>query len=174
VRLRYIELQDSESEADSLLEVISRIDRHDARILLDTGCSTYILSEEYVARIEIRKIMMPQEQLIELAVSNARPIQLTHRILRLRISIGTTIVEKIFYILSLSHFDAIIRMPFFNENKIDLSNINNRKLGINGCNVLLQGYYEVTLRMTPRMTPGMTSQIAILSRADLKRIIQRD
>jgi hypothetical protein len=137
VRLRYIELQDSESEADSLLEVISRIDGHDARILLDIRCSTYVLSEEYVARIEIRRIMMPQEQPIELAVSNARPIQLTYRILRLRISIGITIVEKIFYILSLSYFDAIIGMPFFNENKIDLSNINNGKLGINSCNVSL-------------------------------------
>jgi hypothetical protein len=157
-----------------LLEVISRIDGHDARILLDTGCSTYVLSEEYVARIGIRRIMMPQKQLIELAVSNARPIQLTYRISRLRISIRITIVEKTFYILSLSHFDAIIRMPFFNENKIDLSNINNRKLGINGCNVLLQGYYEVTPGMTPGITPGMTPQIAMLSRADLKRIIRQD
>jgi hypothetical protein len=174
VRLRYIELQDSEPEADSLLEVISRIDGHDARTLLDTGCSTYILSEEYVARIEIRRIMMPQKQLIELAVSNARPIQLTHRISRLRISIRITIVEKIFYILSLSHFDAIIGMPFFNENKVDLSNINNGKLGINGCNILLQGYYKVTPGMTPGMTPRITPQIAILSRADLKQIIRRD
>jgi hypothetical protein len=166
VRLRYIELQDSEPEAESLLEVISRIDGHDTRILLDTRCSTYVLSEEYVARIEIRRIMMPQKQLIELAVSNARPIQLTYQTLRLRISIGTTIVEKIFYILSLSYFDAIIEMPFFNENKIDLSNINNGKLGINSCNVLLQDHYEVT--------PGMTPQIAMLSRADLKRIIRQD
>jgi hypothetical protein len=156
VRLRYIKLQNSEPEADSLLEVISRIDGHDARILLDTRCSTYVLSEEYVARMRIRRIMMPQEQLIELAVSNARLIQLTYQTPRLRISIGTTIVEKIFYILSLSYFDAIIGMPFFNENKIDLSNINNGKLSINGCNILLQGYYEVTLRMTSRMTSGMT------------------
>ena len=74
MRLEYIELQDSEPEADSLLEVISRIDGHDARTLLDTGCSIYVLSEEYVARIEIRRIMMPQKQLIELAISNARPI----------------------------------------------------------------------------------------------------
>ena len=85
----------------------------------------------------IRRIMMPQKQPIELAVSNARPIQLTHWTLRLRISIGTTIVEKTFYILSLPYFDAIIGMPFFNENKVDLSNINNGKLGINGCNVPL-------------------------------------
>jgi hypothetical protein len=172
MRLRYIELQDSESEADSLLEVISRINGHDARTLLDIRCSTYVLSEEYIARIEIRRIMMPQEQLIELAVSNARPIQLTHRTLQLRISIRTTIVEKIFYILSLLYFDAIIGMPFFNENKVDLSNINNRKLGINGCNILLQGYYEVTLGMTSGITPGMTPQIAMLSRVDLKRIIR--
>jgi len=166
VRLGYIELQDSEPEADGLLEVISRIDGHDARTLLDTGCSTYVLSEEYVAKMGIRRIMMPQKQPIELAVSNARPIQLTHRTPRLRISIGTTTVEKTFYILPLPHFDAIIGMPFFNENKVDLSNINNGKLGINGCNVPLQGHYEVT--------PGMTPQIAMLSRADLKRIIRQD
>jgi hypothetical protein len=78
MRLRYIELQDSEPEAEGLLEVISRIDGHDARILLDTGCSIYVLLEEYVARMRIRRIMMPQKQLIELAVSNARLIQLTH------------------------------------------------------------------------------------------------
>jgi hypothetical protein len=59
VRLKYIELQDSEPKANSLLEVISRIDGHDARILLDIECSIYVLSEEYVARIEIRRIMMP-------------------------------------------------------------------------------------------------------------------
>jgi hypothetical protein len=74
VRLRYIELQDSKSEAKGLLEVISRINEHDARILLDIRYSTYILSEEYIARIEIRRIMMPQKQLIELAVSNTRSI----------------------------------------------------------------------------------------------------
>jgi hypothetical protein len=61
VRLEYIELQDSEPEANSLLEVISRIDGHDAKTLLDIRCSIYILSEEYVARIEIRRIMIPQE-----------------------------------------------------------------------------------------------------------------
>ena len=127
-----------------MLEVISRIDEHDARTLLDIGCSTYVLSEEYVARMRIKRIMIPQKQLIELAVSNTRPIQLIHRTLRLRISVGTTIVEKIFYILSLLYFDAIIEMPFFNENKIDLSNINNGKLSINSCNILLQSYYEVT------------------------------
>jgi hypothetical protein len=166
VRLGYIELQDSEPEADGLLEVISRIDGHDARTLLDTGCSTYVLSEEYVARMGIRRIMMPQKQPIELAVSNARPIQLTHRTPRLRISIGTTTVEKTFYILPLPYFDAIIGMPFFNENKVDLSNINNGKLGINGCNIPLQSHYEVT--------SGITPQIPMLSRADLKRIIRRD
>lgn len=66
VRFKYIELQDSEPEADGLLEVISRDDEYDARTLLDTGCSIYVLSEEYVARIGIRRITMPQ--LIELAV----------------------------------------------------------------------------------------------------------
>ena len=57
-------------------------------------------------------------------------------------------------------------MPFFNENKVDLSNINNGKLGINGCNIPLQSHYEVT--------SGITPQIPMLSRADLKRIIRRD
>jgi hypothetical protein len=75
MRLEYIKLQDSESEANSLLEVISRINRHDARILLDIECSIYILLEEYIARIRIRRIMMPQKQLIELAISNARTMQ---------------------------------------------------------------------------------------------------
>lgn len=45
---------------------------------------------------------------------------------------------------------------------MDLSNINNVKLGINSCNISLQSYY------------GTTPQIAMLSRADLKWIIRRD
>jgi hypothetical protein len=61
MRLRYIKLQDSKSEANSLLEVISRINRYNTRILLDIECSIYILLEEYITRIEIRRIIIPQK-----------------------------------------------------------------------------------------------------------------
>jgi hypothetical protein len=58
MRLEYIELQDSKSKAKDLLEVISRINKYNTKILLDIRYSIYILLEEYIARMRIRRIII--------------------------------------------------------------------------------------------------------------------
>jgi hypothetical protein len=64
VRLGYVGLHYNDSElpeADDLLEVIGAIEEQDARILLDTGCSTYVISDDYVPRNGIRKIPVAKQ-----------------------------------------------------------------------------------------------------------------
>jgi hypothetical protein len=49
---KYFLHYDSEPEVDDYLEVISAIGEKDARTLLYTECSTYVLSEDYVIGME--------------------------------------------------------------------------------------------------------------------------
>ena len=42
-------------EADKLLEVVGQIEGRPARILLDTGCSTYVLSSRLRNRMEFKE-----------------------------------------------------------------------------------------------------------------------
>lgn len=58
-------------EADKLLEVVRQIDGQSARILLDTGCSTYMLSSRFAEQNGIPGIRM-RSRSVDLAVSNAR------------------------------------------------------------------------------------------------------
>jgi hypothetical protein len=74
VRLGYIGLHYNDSElpeVGDLLEVIGAIEEQDARILLDTGCSTYVISDDYVARNGIERIPV-KKQPIDLAVMSAK------------------------------------------------------------------------------------------------------
>ena len=102
---------------------------------------------------------------IDLAVSSAKPVQLTHRTPKVRLSVGTTTVEKSFYILPLPHFDIIIGMPFFKENNIDLSNVDIGDIAINDYHIPLRGK-DCHEEKGP--------QIAMLSRGDLKQAIWQD
>jgi hypothetical protein len=81
VRLGYLGLglQDllEVPEADKLLEVIGQIDGRTARILLDTGCSTYVLSSTFAEQNGITGIPM-RSRPVDLAVSSAR-VSLTHK-----------------------------------------------------------------------------------------------
>jgi hypothetical protein len=64
VRLGYVGLHYDDSElpeADDLLEVISAIEEQDARTLLDTGCSTYVILDDYVARNGIGRIPVTKQ-----------------------------------------------------------------------------------------------------------------
>jgi hypothetical protein len=158
VRLGYIGLHYNDSElpeADDLLEVIGAIEEQDARILLDTGCSTYVISDDYVARNGIERIPV-KKQPIDLAVTSAKRVQLTHRTSKIKLSVGTTTVEKSFYILPLPHYDAIIGMPFFKENTIDLSNINTGDIMINDCHIPT----PYTHRGLPR-SPGLSPRWSV-------------
>src|SRR5208282_5124320 len=63
-------------ETDKLLEVVGQIEERPAKILLDTGCSTYVLSSRFAEQNGIQGIQM-RPRPIDLAISSARA-QLTH------------------------------------------------------------------------------------------------
>jgi hypothetical protein len=113
-RLGYIGLglhQLEVPEADQLLELIGQIEERPARILLDTGCSTYVFSSRFAERNGIPGIQM-RPRPVDLAVSSARA-QLTHKTASLELKIGKTVITNSLYLLPIPQFDAIVEMPFF-------------------------------------------------------------
>ena len=108
-------------EADNLLEVIGQIDGQSARILLDTGCSTHVLSSRFAERHGIRTTSV-RSRPVALAVSSAK-VHLTHKTEPLNLKIGNTVIREPLYILPIPQFDAIVGMPFFKENEIDLTEL---------------------------------------------------
>jgi hypothetical protein len=61
VRLGYVGLHCDDSElpeADDLLEVVTARDEQDAKTLLDTGCITNVISDDYVTRNGIDRILV--------------------------------------------------------------------------------------------------------------------
>ena len=71
-------------EADKLLEVVGQIEGRPAKILLDTGCSTYVLSSSFAKRNGIPGISM-RSQSVDLVVSSVRA-QLTHKTAPLKLA----------------------------------------------------------------------------------------
>ena len=58
-------------EAKKLLEVAGQIDRKPARILLDTGCSTYVLSTRFATQHKIERIPISSRP-VNLAIGDAK------------------------------------------------------------------------------------------------------
>src|SRR5436189_252343 len=111
-------------EADKLLEIVGQIEGRPAKILLDTGCSTYVLSSSFAKRNGIPGIPM-RPRPVDLAVSSARA-QLTHKTAPLELRIGKTVITKSLYLLPVPQFDAIVGMPFFKQNEIDLAGLDSK------------------------------------------------
>src|SRR5439155_1274523 len=93
-------------EAKTLLEVNGQINGKVARILLDTGCSTYVLSTQFATRHNIEKTPMKLRS-VDLAVSGVGA-QLAYKTGLTKIRIGNTEVEKSLYLLPIQQFDAIV------------------------------------------------------------------
>src|SRR5438876_1494986 len=98
-------------EAKTLLEVNGQINGKVASILLDTGCSTYVLSTQFATRHNVEKIPI-KSRLVDLAVSNVGT-HLTYKTGLKKIKIGDTEVERSLYLLPIQQFDAIVGMLFF-------------------------------------------------------------
>jgi hypothetical protein len=81
-------------EAEKLLEVVGQIEGRTARILRDTGCSTYVLSSRFAERNVIQEIRM-RSRPVDLAISSAR-VSLTHRTGTLRLK---TVITRALYLL---------------------------------------------------------------------------
>jgi Predicted aspartyl protease len=152
-------------EAKTLLQVNGQIKGKAAKILLDTGCSTYVLSTQFATRHNIEGTLMKSRP-VDLAVGSAKA-QLTHKTGLLKIKIGETEVEKSLYLLPIQQFDAIVGMPFFIENEVDLSKLEIGIIEINGTKVRMKD----NLNVNPEETRGDTeiSTIAMISRKILKK-----
>src|SRR6266496_4906169 len=156
-------------EADKLLEVVGQIEGRPVRILLDTGCSTYILSSSFVEQNGIPRIRM-RPWPVDLAVSSARA-QLTHKTEPLELRIGNMVIRKSLYLLPIPQFDAIVGMPFFRQNEIDLAGLESGIIEVNGSKVpMIRGDMDM------KESPGSmeTPIIGMISRKRLKKELKHD
>jgi Reverse transcriptase (RNA-dependent DNA polymerase)/RNase H-like domain found in reverse transcriptase/Integrase zinc binding domain/Chromo (CHRromatin Organisation MOdifier) domain/Aspartyl protease len=157
-------------EADKLLEVVGQIEGRTARILLDTGCSTYVLSSRFAERNGIREIPT-RSRPVDLAVSSAR-VCLTHKTRLLKLKIGNTVIKKSLYLLPVPQFDAIVGMPFFRENAIDLAGLERGIIEINGSPIpMTKGDKDMDCE-----SPGSveTPTIGRISRKTLKKELRQN
>jgi hypothetical protein len=157
-------------EAKTLLEVIGQINGKTAKILLDTGCSTYVLSTEFAARHGIEGIPM-RSRPIDLAVGSTK-IQLTHKTRLLKVKIGDIEVEDSLYLLPIPQFDAIIGMPFFIKNEVDLTELDIGVIKVNQSKVSLEDTLEMSMK---KLSDGIkTPTIAMISKKTLKKELRRN
>jgi hypothetical protein len=53
----------------------------------------------------------------------------------LELKIGNTVISKSLYLLPVPQFDAIVGMPFFKENEIDLAGLETGIIEVNGSKI---------------------------------------
>ena len=153
-------------EAEKLLEVVGQIEGRPAKILLDTGCSIYVLSSSFAKRNGIQEIQM-RPWPVDLAVSSARA-QLTHKTASLELRIGKTVITRSLYLLPIPQFDAIVGMLFFRQNEIDLAGLEFGNIEVNGSKMSIsKGDMDMD------ESPGNTEIIGMISRKRLKKELKR-
>ena len=113
LKLGYVDVQ-ALPDTQEPPSVIGTINGKAARILLDSGCSTYVLSEEFAVHADIRQYPTTPVP-VELAVRNASQPTLKTQTKRLSMSIGQLETRKAFYIAPLPSYDAILGAPFVQE-----------------------------------------------------------
>jgi hypothetical protein len=104
-------------ETDKLLKIVDQIEERSARVLLDTGCNTYVLSSSFAERNGIPGIKM-RPRPVDLAISNARA-QLTHKTALLQFRIEKTVIIKSLYFL-FHNLMLLLGCPF-SDNKRSIS-----------------------------------------------------
>ena len=149
-------------EADKLLEVVDQIEGRSIKILLDTGCSIYMLSSSFAKRNGIQEIQM-RPWPVDLAVSSARA-QFIHKITPLEFKIEKTMITKSLYLLLIPQFDAIVGILFFRQNEIDLAGLEFGNIEINGSKVSISKD-----DMNMNESPGNTEIIEMISRKRFKK-----
>jgi reverse transcriptase-like protein/integrase-like protein/gag-polyprotein putative aspartyl protease len=157
-------------ETKTLLEVVGQINGKVAKILLDTGCSTYVLSTKFATRYGIEGIPM-RSRPVDLAVGSAKA-QLTHKTRLLKVKIGNTEVEESLYLLPIPHFDAIVGMPFFIKNEVDLTELNTGVIKVNKGEVLLEDTLEMSMKES--LDDTKTPTIAMISKKTFKKELRHN
>ena len=97
--------------------VYGKIDGRIAQIMLDSGCSTYVLSIDFANAGNIP--CFPCKPVpVELVVRNASQFTLNTQTKKLSMEVGNITQSKVSYMLPLPSCDAIFGMPFFNDRKL--------------------------------------------------------
>ena len=97
--------------------VYGKIDGRTAQIMLDSGCSIYVLSTDFANAGNIP--CFPCKPIpVELAVRNASQFTLNTQIKKLSMEDGSITQSKASYMLPLPGCDAIFGMPFLNGRKL--------------------------------------------------------
>jgi hypothetical protein len=118
VKLGYLGTNDKPEEKKPPV-VYGNINGRIARIMLDSGCSTYVLSTDFAENSNIP--CFPCKPIpVELAVRDAGQFTLNTQTKRLPMEIGTITQSKASYVLPLPGCDAIFGMPFLNGRKLVL------------------------------------------------------
>ena len=116
VKLGYPGIHDTPEDVKPPM-VYGKIDGRLAQIMLDSGCSTYVLSTDFANAGNIP--CFPCKPVpVELAVRNASQFTLDTQTKRLPMEVGNITQSKALYVLPLSNCDAIFGMPFLNGRKL--------------------------------------------------------
>ena len=83
-----------------------------ARIMLDSGCSTYALSQQFLRKHKIEAQPTPPIPL-DLAETTDTAHEISQQTELLPIEIGDWHASKSFYVIDNKHYDAILGVPFF-------------------------------------------------------------
>jgi hypothetical protein len=158
LNLGYLDIQ-ARPDSQEPPSVIGTINRKSARILLDSGCSTYVLSEEFAVHADVRQYLTTPVA-VELAVRNADQPTLKTQTKELSMSRRQFKTRKALYVAPLPRYDAILGAPFVQA--FDLRFPQNPVAVIKGIEVPL---IQATLG---------TQKIQMISRAKLKKLVRRD
>jgi hypothetical protein len=97
--------------------VYGKIDGRIAHIMLDSGCSTYVLSTDF-ANIGNTPCFPCKPIPVELAVRDASQYTLNTQTKKLPMEVGNITQSKAAYVLPLPSCDAIFGMPFLNGRQL--------------------------------------------------------
>ena len=115
-KLGYLGIYDKPEEVKPPM-VYGKIDGRTAQIMLDSDCSTYVLSTDFANAGNIPCFsckLIP----VELVVWNASQFTLNTQTKKLPMEVGNITQSKASYVLPLSSCDAIFGMPFLNYRKL--------------------------------------------------------
>ena len=149
----------SDPETADPPEVVGYINGHKARILVDSGCMTYVLSTAFAHKTRTQQ-QYTNPIPVELAVrqSDDDP-RIKLKTSKIPIAINGFSTNKAFYCLPLPRYDAILGKPFFNQYKVI---VNENTVNISG--------HEI-----PTVTPqDSVPQIAMITRGKLKALVRRN
>src|SRR5579862_1049087 len=140
--------------------VYGKINGYTARIMLNSGCSTYVLSTDFAQENSISCYFCNPIP-VELAVQSVGQFNLETQTKKLFMKVGSITQSKALYVLPLPSCDAIFGMPFLNDKKLTTNSE--------------QGTVSIDDMMLP-LTKDLNEpiQISLISRSQFKAEFQRN